>query len=326
MSEAQKKGSILIVDDSETIRSRIKKILLNQKSLFENIYEAENGIDGYKKLLNHRVDLILCDLVMPQIDGFKLLAMVKNHPEIKNIPIIMLTAEGDQEKKNLGLEKGASDYLTKPFDESELLARVMVHMKLKLLQDELQEANRKLTNLSNTDALTQVYNRRHLMQVMINEIFRARRYGQDLSFLLLDIDNFKSLNDTFGHQAGDQVLIDLCLRTGKLLRQTDILARYGGEEFAVLLAQVPLAGAEKVAEKIRGEIADTPFQIGEEKITVTISCGVSCFVETITDTIDTIIMEADKSLYQAKKDGKNRVAISQDCLESASVHKNEREK
>ena len=321
MSNEESKASILIVDDSETIRNRIKKVLQKQKGLFQNIYEAENGIEGFKRLLEHKIDLILCDVVMPQIDGFKLLAMVKNHPEIKNIPLIMLTAEGDQGKKNRGLEKGASDYLTKPFDEIELLARVQLHLKLKLLQDELKEANKLLTTLSNTDALTQVCNRRYLMKVMVNEANRAMRYNSELSFLLLDIDNFKNINDTHGHQIGDQVLIDLCIRIGNTMRSTDILARYGGEEFAILLPHIPLNGAEKVAEKIRQEIAGTPFPIGESEIDVSISCGVSSFTKGSIDTIDTIIMEADKALYQAKKEGKNRVVVSPECMEAVTVLK-----
>ncbi len=325
MNEVQTPASILIIDDSETIRNRIKKILANQKGLFEKFYEAENGAGGFKILLNQKIDLILCDIVMPQIDGFKLLAMVKNHPEMKDIPIIMLTAEGEQNKKNQALEKGASDYLTKPFDEVELLARVRLHLTLKLLQDELREANKQLTVLSNTDSLTQVFNRRHLMKMMVNEISRAKRHKIDLSFLLMDIDNFKSLNDTYGHQAGDQVLIDLCLRIGEILRCTDVLARYGGEEFAVLLYQVPLAGAEKVAEKIRSVTADSPFQIGEQKVDVTISCGVSCYVEETVDTIDTIVMEADRALYEAKGSGKNRVVVSKVCMEAAAIPKHNEE-
>jgi len=325
MNKTLHNAALLIVDDSEAVRNQVRKALAREKQLFRHIYEARNGIEGYKQLLSHKVDLILCDVVMPQIDGFKLLSMVKNHPELKQIPIIMLTAEGDQRKKNLGLEKGASDYLTKPFDQSELLARVRLHLELKLLQDELKEANRQLTVLSHTDALTQVYNRRHLMKVMVHEIERATRYGTDLCFLLLDIDNFKALNDSYGHQTGDQVLIDVCLRIRNTIRRTDILARYGGEEFAVLLPQVPLGGAEQVAEKIRATIAATPILVGELSIPVSLSVGISCYADGVSDTIDTIIMEADKALYEAKKAGKNRVMVSRACVEALAAGEPERE-
>ncbi|MDX1763462.1 MAG: diguanylate cyclase [bacterium] len=318
MKQAEDTAAVLIVDDSEAIRKQIKKTLRSQDGLFGTIYEAEDGIQGFKKLLDVKIDIILCDVVMPQIDGFKLLAMVKNHPELKHIPIIMLTAEGNQDKKNMGFKRGASDYLTKPFDDAELLARVRVHLELKLLQDKLRATNRELTKLSNTDALTQVFNRRYLMQVMTKEVLRAKRYGTALSLLLIDIDNFKGLNDTYGHQAGDQILIDLCQRMKEKLRFTDILARYGGEEFAILLTQIPLVNAEKAGEHARRRVARTPFMIGDQEIPVTVSCGASSFVPEICDTVDTLIMEADKALYEAKKQGKNRVVTSKVCLAYAA--------
>ena len=323
MTQSENTASVLIVDDSEAIRKQIKKTLLSQEGLFGTVYEAEDGIKGFKQLLDHKIDIILCDVVMPQIDGFKLLSMVKNHPELKDIPIIMLTAEGNQDKKNLGLNKGASDYLTKPFDDAELLARVRVHLQLKLLQDKLRATNRELTKLSNTDALTQVFNRRYLMQVMTKEVLRAQRYGTALSLLLIDIDNFKGLNDTYGHQAGDQVLIDLCQRMKAKLRFTDILARYGGEEFAVLLTQIPLINAEKAGEHVRNRIARTPFLIDNQELAVTVSCGVSSFVSGSCDSVDSLIMEADKALYEAKKQGKNRVVTSQACLACATDSEDE---
>jgi two-component system cell cycle response regulator len=315
MTEQTQKASILIVDDSETFRSRIRGVLQKEKNLVQNSLEAENGIKGYRQLLKHKIDLIICDLLMPQIDGFKLMEMVKNHPELKDIPIIMLTAEGEQQKKNLALEKGASDYLTKPFDDMELLARVRVHLKIKLLQDALMDANRRLTILSNTDALTEIYNRRYLMNTMVNEILRSKRYGTDLTFLIMDLDNFKRLNDTYGHQAGDQILRDVCIRMKKILRRTDVFARYGGEEFALLMTQTPLGKAEKAAEKLRKSISDKPFPIQANPVEVTMSCGLSCYIDGRIDTVDSMIMAADSALYRAKKEGKNRTIVSKECLE-----------
>jgi diguanylate cyclase (GGDEF)-like protein len=325
MIDAKEGATVLIVDDTEAIRNQIKKTFEKEEGLFTHVYEAEDGIQGFKMLLNHKIDIILCDIVMPQIDGFKLLSMVKNHPELNTIPIIMLTAEGNQEKKNMGFKKGASDYLTKPFDGAELLARVRVHLELKLLQDRLKGANRELTKLSNTDGLTKIFNRRYLMQVMTKEVLRAKRYGTALSLLLIDIDDFKRLNDTYGHQAGDQVLLDLCDRIKERLRFTDILARYGGEEFAVLLTQIPLPNAEKAAEKLRERVAARPFRIDDKEVPVTVSCGVSSYTPGVCDTVDTIIMEADKSLYQAKKQGKNRVVPSEACMAGITLDKDDNE-
>ncbi len=321
MTESKPKAAILIVDDSEMIRNRIRKVLQKEKDLTLVFFEAENGIQGYKELLKQKIDLVICDLIMPQIDGFKLMELAKNHPELKNIPIIMLTAEGEQQKKNRALEKGASDYLTKPFDDAELLARVRMHLKLKLLQDELKKANQRLTNLSNTDALTEIYNRRYLMNTMVREVLRAKRYHTPLSFLIMDLDNFKHLNDTYGHQAGDRILRDVCRRLQSIQRQTDIFARYGGEEFALLMTQTPLCNAEKAAEKFRQAVAEKPFTVQNKAIDVTLSCGLSCFVDGEIDTIDSIIMTADKALYLAKKEGKNRVVISRECMENTPVTK-----
>lgn len=319
MTEPKQKATILIVDDSEMIRNRIRGVLQKEKDLTLVLFEAENGIKGYKELLKQKIDLVICDLIMPQIDGLKLMELAKNHPELKNIPIIMLTAEGEQQKKNRALEKGASDYLTKPFDDAELLARVRMHLKLKLLQDELKEANRRLTSLSNTDALTEIYNRRYLMNTMVHEVLRAKRYHTPLSFLIMDLDDFKHLNDTYGHQAGDQVLRDVCKRLRAIQRQTDIFARYGGEEFALLMTQTPLFNAEKAAEKFREAVAKEPFMIQDKAVEVTLSCGLSCFVDGEIDTIDSIIMTADKALYRAKSEGKNRVVVSGECLENTPV-------
>jgi len=319
MMNPKEKADILIVDDSEMIRNRIRKVLQKEKDLTLAFVEAEDGIKGYKALLKNKIDLVICDLIMPQIDGFKLMEMVKNHPELKNIPFIMLTAEGEQQKKNRALEKGASDYLTKPFDDAELLARVQLHLKLKLLQDELKEANQRLTDLSNTDALTEIYNRRYLMNTMVHEVLRAKRYHTPLSFLIMDLDDFKHLNDTYGHQAGDKILQDVCIRLQSIQRQTDIFARYGGEEFALLMTQTPLSNAEKAAEKFRRTVAEKPFTFENTEIAVSLSIGLSCFVEGRIDTIDSMIMTADRALYRAKREGKNRVVISDERMENSPV-------
>ncbi len=313
MTNTNHSPSILIVDDSESIRRKIKKAL-DQGKLCHAFYEADNGIQGYKMLLNHKIDLIICDVVMPQIDGFKLLSMVKNHPELSDIPMIMLTSQGEQGKKNQGLEKGASDYLIKPFDEIELLARTRLHLKLKLLQDELQTANRRLTALSQTDALTGIYNRRHLMETLQNEIERARRYATPLAFIITDLDDFKKLNDTYGHLVGDRILVDCCKRIAGTIRATDVLARYGGEEFALVLPQIVIGDAAMVAEKIRSTVAETPFPVEGQQLEVSLSCGVSCYIDGFSDTVDTLILEADRALYRAKREGKNRTIVSEECM------------
>src|SRR5262249_30844758 len=156
------------------------------------------------------------------------------------IPVIMLTSEEDVSKKIKGLEQGASDYVTKPFDEGELIARVKVHLKIKYLQDELRQKNVLLKELSGTDELTQMNNRRRFMEHFSNEFARARRYKHSLSFVMLDVDYFKQINDRYGHLIGDRVLIEVAAVMKKTMRAADIIGRYGGEEFTLLLPETNL--------------------------------------------------------------------------------------
>ncbi len=319
MTQKHNDATILIVDDTEPVRRQIQRVLERETGLVGQFLEAGSALEGYKQLVTQKVDLVVCDVVMPDIDGFKFLSMVKGHPELAHIPVLLVTSQGEQESKNRGLEQGASDYLTKPFNGIELLARVRVHLKLKLVQDELREANKQLTALSNTDGLTEIFNRRHLMNTMAYEISRAARYGSPLAFLLMDLDDFKSVNDTYGHQAGDHVLVSFCNRVNTILRRTDIFARYGGEEFAILLPQARPSGVEKLAEKIRIHLENNPFDIGGQLVTVTVSCGIAGYKRGVAETVDAIIREADQALYRAKQTGKNRVVLSPHCLESAGV-------
>ncbi|HEY6006943.1 MAG TPA: response regulator, partial [Geobacteraceae bacterium] len=160
--------SVLVIDDSSTVRSEIVRTL-RDFGLFTSISEAGDGLQGFKALLANPVDLIICDLEMPTMDGFKFLALVQTREELRDIPVIMLTGRGDRELKIKGLEQGASDYVTKPFDTGELVARVKVQLKIKSLQDELKQSNQLLREMSITDHLTRLYNRRHLMEVLDRE-------------------------------------------------------------------------------------------------------------------------------------------------------------
>src|ERR1039457_5327858 len=160
--------SVLIIDDSEVIRERIIKAL-KPINIFDRYIEAEDGLDGFKQLLSGPVELVLCDLEMPRIDGFKFLSMIKARPELQDVPVIMLTGVGDRVRKIKGLEMGASDYVTKPFDPEELVARVKIHLKIKQLQDSLRYSNNLLLEISNTDYLTGMFNRRYLMKELEKE-------------------------------------------------------------------------------------------------------------------------------------------------------------
>jgi len=301
-------SSVLIIDDSDSVRELIIRTL-RDVSLFDQYREARDGIDGIKSLITAKADLIICDLEMPRMDGFKFLNLVNSREDLKGIPIIMLTGREDRDLKIKGLEQGACDYVTKPFDAGELVARVKVQMKIKSLQDELKRSNELLKELSNTDPLTHLYNRRYLTKILNSEIYRAKRHMECISFLMMDIDNFKKVNDTYGHQNGDMVLsaIAQVIQSGR--RSYDIAARYGGEEFVLVLPGASLAGGVKVAEHLRECVRAISFEPPMEGLNVTVSVGVASFPSAQVSDVDSLIRQADEALYRAKQNGRNRVDV-----------------
>ncbi len=298
--------SVLIIDDSVTVREQIIRTLEPFK-LFDRYYEAEDGLDGFKKLLSSPVDIILCDLEMPRIDGFKFLNMLKNRPELQDVPVIILTGMNDRERKLKGLEQGASDYITKPFDHEELVARVKIHLKIKTLQDELKRSNEKLQKLSNTDHLTELFNRRYMMEVLEKEVQRSVRKGSDLSIIMLDVDHFKQVNDRYGHLQGDVILKRVALQLKQELRSYDCAARYGGEEFISILPDSSLQQSLLVADRIRLAIQAFKFDGALAPLCLTASLGVAHFSMEQSVTVDGFIKQADDALYRAKANGRNRV-------------------
>jgi two-component system cell cycle response regulator len=298
--------NVLVIDDSEKIRGEIMRIL-REVALFDDYREARDGIEGFKSLSSAKADLIICDLEMPRMDGFKFISLVNSRQDLRDIPIILLTGREDRDLKIKGLEQGACDYVTKPFDAGELVARVKVQLKIKFLQDELKRSNELLKQLSNTDPLTKLHNRRHLTEVLGKEIQRAERQKAFLTFIILDIDHFKRVNDTYGHQNGDVVLVALAEAIQSGLRAYDLAARYGGEEFVLVLPGTSLAGGVTVAERLRGAVQGLTFAPPLESLDVTASLGVATFPSSLVDSIDSLIRQADEALYRAKQNGRNRV-------------------
>jgi len=303
------KSVALIIDDDEQVRREVRR-RLDQARMFDLIYEAGDGIEGFKILLNKSVDLILCDVVMPGIDGFKFLSMKKARPEFEDIPVIMLTGEDDVRLKVKALEQGASDYITKPFHPGELTARVKVHHELRRLQEELKESNRRLEELSNTDDLTKLYNRRYFMELLDLEFQRAQRYEARIAFVMIDIDNFKQFNDNFGHLLGDRILFEVAQILRESLRMHDIVGRYGGEEFALLMPETDLKGAVVVGERYRKRIEEFVLIESGKELRVTISLGIASCPHPQINSVDDLIRLADNALYEAKKNGRNRVEIT----------------
>ena len=305
-------STVLIVDDSEAVREKIRAAL-SMLPICETMLEADNGLRGLKLLAQHKIDLVLCDVVMPELDGFKFLQLMKAKPDYRDVPVILLTGEEATEKKVKGLEQGATDYILKPFEAAELLARVKVQLKLKALQDELREKNAQLERLASTDALTKIHNRRYFVEMFELEWAKCERFHHDMGLIIIDVDHFKSVNDTWGHPEGDRVLTEVAQVLQRSLRKVDLVARYGGEEFAVLLPSTDLKGTKLVAEKLRAEVernvsagAGTATQR-----TVTISIGVA---HTPTSpgvsNSDDLVHRADEALYLSKERGRNRVTVS----------------
>lgn len=298
--------SVLIIDDS-TVARRLILDTLQQAGMFDGYLEAGNGQEGFDKLLRFPVDVVLCDLEMPGTDGFKLLELVNARPELRDIPVIILTGQESQDDKIRGLEHGASDYVTKPFHPGELIARVRVQLKIKLLQDSLKESNRELERLSLTDPLTGLANRRHFFETLERHFEQHRRTGMPLALVMLDIDHFKRINDSYGHQGGDQVLAATAALLGNHMRQYDLAARYGGEEFTAILPEVPLAEALNVAERLRLEFCRLLFPPPLTTLQLTVSLGVAALPSPGLSDVDHLIEAADSALYRAKRNGRNRV-------------------
>ncbi|GAB4542089.1 MAG: diguanylate cyclase [Thermodesulfovibrionia bacterium] len=306
-----KKPRILLVEDNRLQAEFIMDFL--KKKGYETLL-AENGASAIKIAKTTPVDLILLDLILPDISGNEVCRWLRHNQDTKDIPIIILTAKADTSDKVAGLEAGADDYLPKPFDEAELNARIYAAMRTKALQDELKQRNKQLEELTKrlelmaiTDHLTGIYNRRHFEKIIETEFAKVLRYNLSLSCLMIDIDHFKGINDRYGHDAGDYVLKKVSELVSLSLREVDVLARWGGEEFIVLLPNTTKDDAKRVADRILKTISDYKFNILPMDERVTVSIGVASVEDERVDKWERLIKVADDALYKAKTMGRNRV-------------------
>lgn len=306
--EVKGKG-ILIIDDQSEVRRWIVEVL-RERGIFNKFYEACDGMEGFKILNSHEdIDLIICDLIMEKFDGIKFLTLISNTPKKKDMPIIMLTSVDKIEDKVKALEAGAQDYITKPIDPRELVARIKVHLKLKIMQDKFVEINKILEHLSRSDPLTGIYNRRFTLENLETEFERAKRYSLKFSIILMDIDNFKEVNDKFGHIKGDNILKALAQILKDELRRQDILGRYGGDEFLIILPETDGVGAGMVGERCRKALYNG-ITFLNEKYSLTVSMGVASYPNPRIITVEDMIRLADTAMYEAKARGKNKVVIA----------------
>jgi diguanylate cyclase (GGDEF)-like protein len=307
----RKKKRILVVDDHED------NIELLRARLEARGYEVEGASDGQAALdAVKRVcpDLILLDVMMPKMDGIEVVRRLKANAELPFIPVIMQTALDSTENKVEGLDAGADDYITKPINFAELEARVNSLLRIKTLQSalaarekELSELNDQLTRISITDGLTQVENRRSLNERLHEMWQHSVRLHEPISLVMCDIDKFKSVNDNYGHQAGDSVLKEFAQLLKSEAREIDRVGRYGGEEFLLILPGTVLDAAVTFAERLREKVAGHTFTYDGGTLCRTMSCGVASSPHPRVKDEDGLLRAADDSLYVAKETGRNRV-------------------
>ncbi len=296
--------TVLVVDDSSAMRKILKRIL--QESNLR-VIEAANGQEALAYCAIDRPDLILLDIDMPVMDGLETLSAISVDPEFENIPVLMLTAHTSGPEVAKAIEIGAQDYLRKPCDPAELVARVRRTLSLKERQDILFKRAEELGEMSATDALTELGNRRFLAQ-RVGELTVELGDDAQVGLLMIDIDHFKGINDANGHLVGDAVLCELAQRLRLLVESPEAAVRWGGEEFLVL---IPLPAEDSLAirgEQIRNEMESRPFGIGSYgSIELTVSVGAA---QGRLSELTVIIREADEALYQAKDGGRNKVEVS----------------
>jgi len=301
----------LVVEDDLGTRLLIKKIVENEGY---EVLEAKDGYEGWSIFQKEKdnIYIALLDWTMPKMDGIELCRRIRRTSVTHYIYILFLTSKRSTEAIVEGLETGGDNYMTKPFAREELASRIKVAGRISLLEHKLNEANKKLHVLAITDPLTELLNRRELFKRLENEIYRASREKNYYSLIIIDIDYFKRVNDTLGHTAGDMVLIEISNRLKAALRPYDIIGRYGGEEFCVGVPGADAESRKKIAERIRTSISGKPFQIGDNKLDITISLGLTSAIpegrkKDISHILEAMIEKADLALYRAKDTGRNRV-------------------
>jgi len=297
---------ILIVEDELIFRRMVKKYLLEAG---HNIVEAEDGQSAWELFQHEPFQLVITDWMMPRLSGPELVQKIRTGGEKNYTYIIMLTAMDDKDNVVVGLESGADEYLTKPFNSKELVARVASGMRILKLEEQLMQARQQMEILAMRDGLTELLNRRAIEEYAEAEFNLTLRKERVLSIILLDIDHFKNINDRFGHNCGDHTLQQVAKILKEDLRVYDRIGRWGGEEFILILPDTQLMDAAKVAERVRVRTAkmEISFENGEI-FSVQVSLGVASTAGQFSS-LTKLIDAADQALYQAKQTGRNRVCI-----------------
>ena len=304
-----------LIDNNPTGRILVIEDRPESVAWFNNALKPTNevaAVDTFEEALvrvkGGDYDLIVVSLGMRGFDGLRLCSQLRSLPEGRNVPILVVVSEGERRKLTQALEMGVNDYLTRPVDKNELTARVRTQLRKKRYADRLRHNVQLSLEMAITDQLTGLHNRRYMERHLSNLIGNAGKTGRPLAFLIMDIDYFKSVNDTHGHDIGDEVLREFSARIGANVRGLDLACRYGGEEFVVVMPDTDISFAYMVAERLRRSVETTPFDISRDpkKLNITISIGIASS-EGEKDTAEALLHRADQALYRAKRDGRNRV-------------------
>jgi len=301
-SEDLGKPKVLIIDDQRFNLMTLHELLRDRYTTMV----AVHGEQGIKAAVAQKPDLVLLDIEMPDMDGYEVCRQLRENPATGHIPIIFITALNDVAAEARGLELGAVDYITKPFNHVIVKARVQTHLRLKMQADLLER-------YAFNDALTGLANRRAFDERLALEWSRAQRYQRPLSVVMIDIDHFKLYNDHYGHGAGDTCLSDVARAIkSQITRSSDLAARYGGEEFLLILPETEEAGAVALAEQVRAAVDEKGLPHAASKVCdhVTLSLGAASQVPDAQTPVSALLERADQALYRAKTSGRNRVVAA----------------
>ncbi len=297
-----------MAEDDATMRDYVAKLLRSQGMQVDAVDSGQKAINRVNR---DRFDLIMLDIVMPGLDGLDTCRLIKGITQDDFLPIVLLTAKADIDSRVVGLRIGADDYICKPFDERELLARVNNLIRIKRMHDQLNESKAHLQSLSIKDELTGLFNYRYLQSRFTEEFKRAERYHEPLACVMADIDFFKKVNEQFGHDTGDDVIREIAKRLLTAVREIDVVVRYGGEAFLLVLPSTNFPGALAVADRVWRAIGTKPFFINDTSQKLTVSLGVAVFPSTDIKTKDELIKAADHALAQSKQEGRDGICVFQ---------------
>ena len=303
MNKTGETSRILVVDDDPDNLEIVLAHLQHEGYEAQGVSSGEQAPEMMAKWSPH---LVLLDVNMPKMDGFQTLELLRNKKEY--VSVLFVSGNSQPQDVVKGLDAGADDYITKPFDALELLARIRAQLRIKELNDQLRELNYKLKQLADTDDLTGLYNMRSLYQKLEVEIKRAKRFKRCIGAIMMDMDRFKSINDNYDHIFGSFVLTEIGRIIQKNIRSIDLAARYGGDEFLILLTEIKFEGLQNFCERLKKSINKYKFKRDDVEIQTTSSIGFTLYnPETYTKDVEArqLVQLADKALYKAKNSGRN---------------------